>query len=295
VSPRAWLGSALALPLLCGGCTGDLTQVMVVVDSDLDVPDEVDAVRIDITSPTGEFRRANAQLTGPRSMPLPRSLGIVHRGGPLEPLVVTVTGSVGGTDVIQRRARTGFVESETVVLRMDLLRSCLEVPCPVDQTCTANGCQGIDVDPTTLPPWTGTAGRLDASGMDGGPEDAGDSGDSGCIPEEEVCNEADDDCDGTADEGFDLMADPNHCGSCGNAGAMDPANGSSRGGRAGPSRRASCSPISRAASTTAARSMFSTTTFSFSSQPWRLSPRAEPSPRKSMALNTRFTARNGIQ
>jgi hypothetical protein len=31
------------------------------------------------------------------------------------------------------------------------------------------------------------------------------------------CNGSDDDCDGATDEGYDLGADPSHCGSCGNA------------------------------------------------------------------------------
>jgi alpha-tubulin suppressor-like RCC1 family protein len=34
-----------------------------------------------------------------------------------------------------------------------------------------------------------------------------------CVPE--ACNGMDDDCDGSADEGFDLSSDPEHCGGCG--------------------------------------------------------------------------------
>lgn len=33
----------------------------------------------------------------------------------------------------------------------------------------------------------------------------------------ELCNNADDDCDGEVDEGFDLATDPDHCGACGSA------------------------------------------------------------------------------
>src|SRR5688572_29863456 len=36
-----------------------------------------------------------------------------------------------------------------------------------------------------------------------------------CTPHEEQCNEVDDDCDGTPDNGFNLMGDPNNCGECG--------------------------------------------------------------------------------
>jgi hypothetical protein len=36
-----------------------------------------------------------------------------------------------------------------------------------------------------------------------------------CVPMPEVCNEADDDCDGVIDDGFELLTDPTNCGRCG--------------------------------------------------------------------------------
>jgi len=43
-----------------------------------------------------------------------------------------------------------------------------------------------------------------------------DDGDSGIHPgAAEVCDGEDNDCDGTADDGFDFNTDPNHCGGCG--------------------------------------------------------------------------------
>ncbi len=43
-----------------------------------------------------------------------------------------------------------------------------------------------------------------------------------CVPAGvEVCDEIDDDCDGTVDEGFDLDADPVHCGRCGRSCAAE--------------------------------------------------------------------------
>ncbi len=44
-----------------------------------------------------------------------------------------------------------------------------------------------------------------------------------CIAKgEEICNEEDDDCDGRTDEDFDLLHDPNHCGSCTNTCPLAP-------------------------------------------------------------------------
>ncbi len=67
--------------------------------------------------------------------------------------------------------------------------------------CTAGECRRVRCQ----------AGRIDLNG------DPDDGCEYGCVPAEggvEVCNGADDDCDGRADEGFDLDADPAHCGRC---------------------------------------------------------------------------------
>ncbi|MEZ4469611.1 MAG: hypothetical protein R3F60_02180 [bacterium] len=54
------------------------------------------------------------------------------------------------------------------------------------------------------------------TGADAAPGDAvvGDDG-LPCQPAAEICNEIDDDCDGRADEDFDLTSTA-HCGACGN-------------------------------------------------------------------------------
>jgi len=44
--------------------------------------------------------------------------------------------------------------------------------------------------------------------------DAGPEEPDACVPNAEICNEADDDCDGVADEDFDLSSDLAHCGGC---------------------------------------------------------------------------------
>lgn len=85
------------------------------------------------------------------------------------------------------------------------------------------GLAGCDVEPYCLACGDAASdgGPLDAaSGADIGPVDAPytliDA--AACISVgDEVCNENDDDCDGTVDEGFDFTSNPEHCGGCGQA------------------------------------------------------------------------------
>ena len=84
--------------------------------------------------------------------------------------------------------------------------------CDVDPFCT--NC--VDAGPDTGPIDSGVDAGVDAGVRDAGPPDTGipDAGPDGCL-EVEICNEADDDCDGEIDEGIDLQTDVNNCGACG--------------------------------------------------------------------------------
>jgi hypothetical protein len=60
-------------------------------------------------------------------------------------------------------------------------------------------------------------GGSDGTPGDGGPDAPTDAAvDAACVPTPEVCNGLDDDCDMMIDDGFNLTADPNNCGTCGN-------------------------------------------------------------------------------
>lgn len=181
---RAWVGMAL----LCAACSGELTELLVVVDSELSVPSELDGVRV--TASGAEAMSATGSIT--RDEPLPRSVGVVHRGGMLGPVEITVTGTQGGDDVAQARVTTSFVQGKTLVLPVFLSRRCAD-----PQACVLN------VDPNSLDEWEGGLPQVDA-----GPS---------CVPSAETCNGEDDDCDGQIDEEFDLQRDDEHCGACGNA------------------------------------------------------------------------------
>jgi len=218
---RAWVVVPAVLAL--AACSTEArTEVIVVVDSDMTVPDELDEITIAVQGPDmGEPRLSTATL-GPGEPGLPRMLGLVHETGELGPFAVQAVGRHAGTDTVGRMARFRFQPHRTLVLTMHLLRRCTMPTCAVSTTCGETGCRPVDVAADELLSWTGEPPRLDAGGpeQDAGPTpDAGpgmDGAVDGCASSTEVCNGMDDDCDGMTDEDFDLSMDQNNCGTCGN-------------------------------------------------------------------------------
>jgi hypothetical protein len=232
---------ALACALLaCAQDDAPRTELMLVVDSDLTVPAQLDEITISAEGPGALHHEANAAL-GSRELPLPRSLALVHEQGELGPIAILVEGKLAGKTIVQREAEVSFVRGHTLVLPMHLVRACRGVTCESGETCSERGCESVDIDESELDAWTGEkpmladagvgvddageedpqrdAGKQDAAVMDASaPRDAGrdagnDAGDA--CARAETCNGRDDNCNRKIDEGFDLQLDEANCGSCG--------------------------------------------------------------------------------
>lgn len=144
------------LPLffaLVAGCTLDPTQVMVVVDGEFATPTEVDELLLAITSPDGNRVSSTADMTVPGGG-FPRVVGVLQGDGPEGAYTVEVLARKGGVNVVRRIARFHFTRGEVTMLRIDLLRDCVDRICIDDsRTCGEGGlCERIDV-PTD--PWRG--------------------------------------------------------------------------------------------------------------------------------------------
>ncbi len=191
--------AALVLAALTlGSCArSSATELLVVVDSDLAVPDQLGSVRVDIEGLSTGPVSAIGELTGVRGRPLPRSVGVVYEGGPLGPLTVRAAGFLGDAEVVSRAAQVSFVPGHTKVLALELSESCVGVTCEASETCEAAACRSIVVDPDELVEYV--------------PND----GDAGACLAGEICNGEDDDCDGRIDEDPDVERDPESCGECG--------------------------------------------------------------------------------
>jgi hypothetical protein len=170
----------LLLGLLLGACTASRTEVVLVVDTDLQGTGGIDNIVVEVTNPGSIVTRSTARL-GAGEPPLPRTLGLVHEDGPLGPFFVRVIGKIGSAERVERVARFTFQDGCTLVLRIDLVAACEGVVCAAGQTCAPGGCRSVDVG--ELPEWTGSlpaalpfdAGvrPTDAGRVDAGPRDAG--------------------------------------------------------------------------------------------------------------------------
>jgi hypothetical protein len=154
---------AVAVLWLCA-CSSDtqkLTQIVVVVDSDLRVPDELDGLQIEVDGVL-QMPRLAVSLSAPSS--LPRSLGLVHAGGPLGPVRVTVRGQRAGESVVERSAEVSFKNAQTLKLALALSRACAEagLSCDSGETCVAGACAPRQVD--DLPVFDGRLAARAGSG-----------------------------------------------------------------------------------------------------------------------------------
>jgi hypothetical protein len=160
------------LGLLALGCsTTSVTEIVVVADTDLAVPEGIDTLRISVTDyERGVIQEGAADLAA--GAPRPVTLGLVSSSG--EGVVeVVVIGEREGIEILRRTGRVTFERGRTLALRMDLWARCVAQLCGAERACGDAGCRPIEIDSAELSEWTGTPPSApDASEMDGGIADA---------------------------------------------------------------------------------------------------------------------------
>ncbi len=164
----------VAVALTLTACSTDLTELIVIVDTDLAVPAQLDEIVVTTQSATGGVKTAAASLAD--STALPMTVGLRPGADTSATVMVYVRGRLAGTEQVVARVNTHFLPGERRVLRVDLTNACIGVVCTDSQTCSRGACVPRAVDPATLPRFTGTApGRRDDAGeADAGEADAGD-------------------------------------------------------------------------------------------------------------------------
>lgn len=146
---RARLLPPLAIAL---GCSP--TELVLVVQSDLHQPQEIEEVEI-VAAGSAASAPVRVDLTQ-AEVGFPLTLGLRPAGEPGE-VTVEVVGRLQRDIVVSQRVRTGFVRGESRLLAMELLASCRGVACAPGETCGIAGCTGEEIPGPALPPF---AGRL---------------------------------------------------------------------------------------------------------------------------------------
>jgi len=209
----------LAIALSIGACQKDATQLVVLVDTDFRVPSELTFVQARISDLDGqEISASEFALTDvpdpadPARFVVPFSFGVVPFDGDASRRIVVDVDGLGPSRELKltRRAITGFLSEQSLLLPMFLARSCEDVICSdEDQTCTERGCVSVFVDPGGLVAITPGEELLDTglrpdSAMDSAMDSETDSGtDSG--------TDSDTGVDTGADAGTPLMCDTTAC------------------------------------------------------------------------------------
>jgi len=142
-------------------CDAPLTEVVVVVDSDLAVPEQLDEIFVQVEGASGLAYSASAALTGTGAARLPVSVGLRPGDDPNAVLAIRAIGRRDGSGQVEAEVRTNFVEGRRLLVRITLRASCLGVRCEMGETCRDGACVDPFVPPGTLPPFDGDGGALD--------------------------------------------------------------------------------------------------------------------------------------
>jgi hypothetical protein len=143
------------LLVTASGCDEGVTEIVVVVDTDMDVPADIE--RVDVVAIRGgdTERLASRSLDGAT---VPTVAVLRHEGGPLGPVEVTAIGRRGGAEVVSNEAAVSFVAGEQIVLELPLVGSCRSRMCGANETCDHTGCRPIAR--SGLAEWDGTVPRI---------------------------------------------------------------------------------------------------------------------------------------
>ena len=138
------------------GCDGHVTEIVVVADTDMAVPGEIDGVEIRVTRGGDAERLATRMLDGPN--PAPTVTVLRREAGSVGPIEIGAIGLRAGAEVLRNTAVVHFVEGEQLLLELPLVGTCRARVCGADDTCDHAGCRSVSRD--SLPTWTGEVPRI---------------------------------------------------------------------------------------------------------------------------------------
>ena len=152
-----YMGLALLLPLLGCDTVVEPTQIVLVVDSNLSAPDEIDQLEVFVFDAASNRIVADASLMA-GALALPRTLGIVNNSRRLGGFRVEVHALLNARRIVSRTASFSFTQNQIMRVDVDLVRACIDVDCRAPRTCWSDGvCRSSEVTPR---PWGQTVAPL---------------------------------------------------------------------------------------------------------------------------------------
>ena len=145
---------AFAAILLMLGCGGDVTELVVVIESpDLPIPAELQRIDLIVTGPDGStVVDTELDFTMPGAPEPPLTLGLVQEGE-AGPVIAEAIGFTASGGVITRSMSTNFVDGESRRVTLPLQSACIDVVCDPGMTCDGGTCMSHNVLGDSLPPF----------------------------------------------------------------------------------------------------------------------------------------------
>jgi hypothetical protein len=134
-----------------------VTQIVLFVDSDYEVPAGIDRLTVDVTGSSGTPSTASMDLVENdinHHAPWPQTIAIVPAGDPNGHVEITVHAWLGQTPVATRTLVTRFATNESHLVTFTLSRACGAAPqCGDGSTCSTEACGTDEVPASTLATW----------------------------------------------------------------------------------------------------------------------------------------------
>jgi hypothetical protein len=147
--------------LLCWGCVScgsEPTQIIVVIGTDLEVPQELTRVEVKVTNVNTGGEAENVAFpagTETSTTPFPRSFVIGPHGDQTDVVLVLKLEAFGpmaanSGKLFDRVIQTHFITEKTLLLPVFLSSACLNFPCASSKTCDRGKCIAKPIAPQDL-------------------------------------------------------------------------------------------------------------------------------------------------
>jgi hypothetical protein len=146
---RTRLAGAFACVMAASAAIGGIahcsavTELVVVVDTDLAAGTEVDEIDVTVDDGAGFTAKRTARVGGSDALPL--SLGVTAGDDANKPVTVRAVARLRGVEVASAGLRTNLVEGESKLAHVSICRSC------------GTTCATVEAAGATLPAWSGSA------------------------------------------------------------------------------------------------------------------------------------------